>query len=190
MTSINRKKISQKSWQKKKIHNWRCFQSIHADVAFSFDEYLWVNLNPNAKAVAPLNIRNFELSKGLVAQNKARTLQLIVVSANTRDIHGNDPVHLVWHIVLPSGAVAVDPFAAASYYGVLQRRCVARILDNPAHLVQSRIEALKRLAEQGVVSKLTHNMAYSLFAGSLVDYTLKYRRAQATKPMISPPRST
>lgn len=38
---------------------------------------------------------------------------------------------------------------------------------------------LDRLAEQGIVNRLSHNMAYSLFATNLVDYATKYRGMQA-----------
>lgn len=113
-----------------------------------------------------------------MAQKKARTPQLIQVSANIGDIHGNGTVHLVWHNVLSSGAVADDPFASATIeFGSASAWLASWI--SATHLVQGRIEALERLAEQGVVNKLSHNMAYSLFAGNLVDYAPKYRGMQA-----------
>lgn len=47
------------------------------------------------------------------------------------------------------------------------------------HLVQGRIEALERLAEVGIANRFSHNMAYLLFASSLVDYAPKYRGMQS-----------
>ena len=48
-----------------------------------------------------------------------------------------------------------------------------------AHLIQSRVEALERLAEEGTANRLSHNMAYLLFANNLVDYDVKYRGMQS-----------
>jgi monodictyphenone polyketide synthase len=48
-----------------------------------------------------------------------------------------------------------------------------------AHLVQHRIEMLEDLAEQGQASRLSKNMAYTLFAKNLVDYAEKYRGMQS-----------
>ena len=113
-----------------------------------------------------------------MAQSKTGTPQLIQVSAHTKDIHANSPVQLLWHNVLPSGAVADDPFASAVIEYGNAAACLASWTPM-THLVQGRIEELERLAEQGVVNKLSHNMAYSLFAGNLVDYAPKYRGMQA-----------
>jgi len=113
-----------------------------------------------------------------VAQKKAKTPQLIQVSATTGDIHGNGTVQFVWHNVLSSGAVADDHFATATIeYGSASAWLASWI--PAAHLVQGRIEALERLAERGVVNRLSRNMAYSLFANNLVDYAPKYRGMQA-----------
>lgn len=113
-----------------------------------------------------------------MAQKKAKTPQLIQVSATTGDIHGNGTVQFVWHNVLSSGAVADDHFATATIeYGSASAWLASWI--PAAHLVQGRIEALERLAERGVVNRLSHNMAYSLFANNLVDYAPKYRGMQA-----------
>ncbi len=113
-----------------------------------------------------------------MAQKKAKTPQLIQVSATTGDIHGNGTVQFVWHNVLSSGAVADDHFATATIeYGSASAWLASWI--PAAHLVQGRIEALERLAERGVVNRLSRNMAYSLFANNLVDYAPKYRGMQA-----------
>jgi len=47
------------------------------------------------------------------------------------------------------------------------------------HLVQGRIETLSRLADEGLANRLSHNMAYLLFAEKLVDYADKYRGMQS-----------
>ena len=112
-----------------------------------------------------------------MAQKKTKIPQLIQVSASTGDIHGTGKADLVWHNVLSSGAVAQEPFATACIeYGSASTWLASWI---PAtHLVKGRIAELDRLAEQGVVNRLSHNMAYSLFATNLVDYATKYRSMQ------------
>lgn len=125
-----------------------------------------------------MNICDLEVSKGLVAQSKTKTPQLIQVSANTDDIHGNNHVQLVWHNVLPSGAVTNEPFASATVQYSSASAWLASWIP-AAHLVQGRMEALERLAAQGIVNKFSHTMAYSLFAGNLVDYAPKYRGMQS-----------
>jgi monodictyphenone polyketide synthase len=47
------------------------------------------------------------------------------------------------------------------------------------HLIQGRIEALSRLADEGVANRFSHSMAYMLFANNLVDYADKYRGMQS-----------
>ena len=125
-----------------------------------------------------MNICNLEVSKGLVAQKKAKTPQLIQVSAGTDDIHGTGKVDLVWHNVLSSGAVAEEPFATAYIeYGSAAAWLASWVPYT--HLVEGRMAELDRLAEQGTVNRLSHDMAYSLFATNFVDYTTKFRGMQA-----------
>ena len=48
-----------------------------------------------------------------------------------------------------------------------------------AHLIHGRIDTLERLAAEGVASRFSHNMAYTLFASNLVNYADKYRGMQS-----------
>jgi monodictyphenone polyketide synthase len=85
--------------------------------------------------------------------------------------------HLEWCNVSSNGQIN-EPFASA----VIQYGAAADWLASwvpMTHLVQGRIEALKHLAEQGIANKLSHNMAYLLFASNLVDYAEKYRGMQS-----------
>lgn len=82
-----------------------------------------------------------------------------------------------WYNVLPNGALD-EPFASAEiHYGDALSWLDSWIPH--AHLVQGRIDALERLAEAGVANRLSHNMAYLLFANNLVDYADKYRGMQS-----------
>ncbi|KAH8698795.1 putative polyketide synthase [Talaromyces proteolyticus] len=141
--------------------------SIHADIAYTLGEYFYKGLKPDTKDVH-MNISNLQVLKGLVANKNPDTPQLIQVSVCTADINSNT-AELKWY-----NAHADEPFASATL-----------IYANPAdwleswmpmtHLVQGRINDLERLAKKGVANCFTHNMAYLLFANSLVDYAPKYR---------------
>lgn len=133
------------------------------------------NLRPKSKNI-DMNIANLEVHKGLVAKKSTSTPQLIQVSATVEDIESGI-AHLEWHNVSSNGEVD-EPFANADiYYGTADDWLAGWI--PMTHLVQGRIEALERLAEDGVASRLSHKMAYLLFATNLVDYADKYRGMQS-----------
>ncbi|KAF4206983.1 hypothetical protein CNMCM8927_004078 [Aspergillus lentulus] len=147
--------------------------SIHADIAFTLGGYLYKKLNPNQEA--HMNIANLEVLRGLVAQENTKSPQLIQVSASTENIRSGQ-AHLKWHNVI-NGSIE-EPFASATIYYEEASEWLASW--RPAtHLVQGRIHALERLAEDGVANRFTRRMAYGLFASSLVDYADKYRGMQS-----------
>lgn len=85
--------------------------------------------------------------------------------------------NLCWQNVDADGN-ADDNFATASiYYGdaVEWRNSWMPV----THLVQGRIDALEQMASEGKANRLSHKMAYTLFANNLVDYADKYRGMQA-----------
>ncbi|PCG96050.1 Acyl transferase/acyl hydrolase/lysophospholipase [Penicillium occitanis (nom. inval.)] len=149
--------------------------SIHADIAYTLCEYILKKLRPKAQHIG-MNITNLEVLKGLVAQKNADKPQFIQVSATVQDINLG-VAHLLWHNVSANGEVD-EPFASADVlYGSASDWLNGWI---PAtHLVQGRIEALEQLAEKGIANRLSHNMAYLLFANNLVDYAQKYRGMQS-----------
>lgn len=123
-----------------------------------------------------MNVANLEVLKGLVANKNTKKPQLIQVSIATEDIYSG-VADLQWHNVQPDGAVD-EPFASANiYYGNAAEWLSA--WSPMGHLIQSRIETLERMAEEGSANKFSHNMAYSLFANNLVDYSQKYRGMQS-----------
>ena len=90
----------------------------------------------------------------------------------TADIQSNR-ADVKWYSVQANGTVG-DLFASATLlYGDPFEWLVSWV--PMAHLVQSRIQDLERLAESGIANRFTHNMAYLLFANNLVDYATKYR---------------
>ncbi|KAL9079974.1 MAG: hypothetical protein Q9157_001171 [Trypethelium eluteriae] len=149
--------------------------SIHGDIAYTLGGYLYRKLHPKAKDVS-MNIANLVVTKGLVAQSNNKMPQLIQVTARTADDHSNG-VDLTWQNVDNDGNIH-EPFATANvFFGD-----AAEWLSSwspVAHLIQSRIEALERLAAEGTANRFSRNMAYTLFASNLVDYAEKYRGMQS-----------
>ncbi|KAH8646188.1 putative polyketide synthase [Xylariales sp. PMI_506] len=150
--------------------------SIHADIALTIGEYVYKKIRPKTKDIA-INISSMEVTQGLVANKNTKVPQYIQVSAMIGDID-TGVARLEWRHASTDGQPEDETFATATlYYG----RAVDWLSSwvPMAHLVQGRIDELERLAEKGVANKLSHNMAYLLFASNLVDYADKYRGMQS-----------
>jgi iterative type I PKS product template protein len=153
-------------------------QSIHADIAWTLGKYLIDKLKPKAKDIVDMDISNLVVREGLVAQKSTSVPQLIQISITTEDIKAGI-AHLEWHNVANDGSIAdEEPVVTAQLvYGTAATWLAS--WAPTAHLVQGRIEALERLADEGVANRLSHSMAYLLFANNLVDYADKYRGMQS-----------
>lgn len=133
------------------------------------------NIKPQSKGMG-INITDLQVSKGLVAQKNTEVPQLIQVSAEIENVESGI-AHLKWQSVHNDGEVD-EPFATAKIiYGMVDDWLSSWI--PMAHLIESRIEALDHLVVQGVANRLSHDMAYLLFARNLVDYAEKYRGMQS-----------
>lgn len=150
-------------------------QSIHADIAYTLGEYLYRMNNPKAKKV-DMNIANLVVTKGLVANKNTKIPQNIQVSIES--VPGQTNVaNLHWHNVMSDGSFE-EAFATAKIiYGDAAEWHTS--WAPIAHLVQGRIEAMKRMAQEGVATRFSNSMAYLSFAKSLVDYAPKYRGMQS-----------
>lgn len=116
------------------------------------------------------------VTKGLVANSNTSSPQLIRVTATTADT-SSGTVGLTWQNVANDGS-ASEPFATANI--LLGDASEWLTSWSPlTHLIQGRIEALDRMATEGKASRLSRNMAYTLFASNLVDYADKYRGMQS-----------
>lgn len=123
-----------------------------------------------------IEITGLEVLRGLVANNNRDTPQLLQVSVTTANIDFNTAA-LTWRTVATDGTVS-DPFATATLFFGDAAKWLASWVPM-THLVRGRIQDLERLANMGVANRFSHNMAYQLFANSLVDYTPKYRGMQS-----------
>jgi monodictyphenone polyketide synthase len=113
-----------------------------------------------------------KVAKGLVVQSDTSKPQFIRVTASTSNV--NDGIKLMWYNVNDDGTTESEHFATAMIF------CgnAAEYLNSwvpMAHLVESRIDALKSMAHQGLANQFSRKMAYTLFASNLVDYADKYR---------------
>ncbi|KAL4794482.1 hypothetical protein BDV19DRAFT_188572 [Aspergillus venezuelensis] len=149
--------------------------SIHGDIGYTLGGYLYKNLVKGGKT-PDMNMANLVVLRGLVAQKNTKKPQYIRVTISTTDINSG-VADLTWQNVLNDGT-ADEPFANAYIYYGDSSEWLKSWIPN-AHLVQGRVEALERLAKEGVANRFTHNMAYLLFANNLVDYAQKYRGMQS-----------
>ena len=155
-------------------------QSIHADIAWTLASHLFDNLRPDSKrTAADIDLRDVVVRQGLVAQKNTAVPQLIQVSISTSDID-TGVAQLAWHNVTNDGAALVDKEPVVTCQVVYGDSAEWLASWTPMlHLVQGRIESLTRMADEGVASRLSHGMAYLLFAANLVDYADKYRGMQS-----------
>ncbi|OJJ40791.1 hypothetical protein ASPWEDRAFT_34272 [Aspergillus wentii DTO 134E9] len=148
--------------------------SIHADIVYTLGEYIHKKLFPKVKNV-DVHMANFVVSKGLVAKSNHKTPQLIRVTATTCNITAG--VDVVWQNVDNDGRVSESFATGQIFYGNADEWLSS--WGPLTHLVQGRIEALNRLAAEGIANRFSHKMAYTLFANNLVDYADKYRGMQS-----------
>ncbi|KAI1159633.1 hypothetical protein F5B18DRAFT_576973 [Nemania serpens] len=148
--------------------------SIHADIAYTLGAYLQKKLIPGSEFA--MDVSNLEVVKGLVAQKNTKVPQMIQVTISTKDMTSGI-AHLTWQNVDSAGNPE-EAFATADLYFGDRKEWLNSWVPQ-AHLIKGRIEALETLASQGVANRLSHTMAYRLFANNLVDYATKYRGMQS-----------
>jgi len=123
-----------------------------------------------------MNVSSMEVLHAQVAQIDTSSAQLLQVEASI-DLLTEQATTIRWYNVVKGGMRSEKWFASAT----------VRYEDSAAwqtewgrvtHLLESRIEALTRMASEGTANKLSKNMAYTLFK-NVVDYTDKYRGMQS-----------
>ncbi|KAF9889867.1 hypothetical protein FE257_006957 [Aspergillus nanangensis] len=149
--------------------------SIHAEVVFTLAKYLYSRINPQSPiSTTNINVTNMQVLHGLIARKSRSKPQWIQVRAQA-DLSTRS-IHLSWHNVNDHGEASADSFVTAvGEYGD-PNAWLTQWLPM-THLISSRIEVLHQLAHEGTASRLSRDMAYSLF-GNLVDYADKYRGMQ------------
>ena len=103
-----------------------------------------------------MDIANLVVTKGLVAQSNTKVPQLIRITAKTMDIRSS-PVNLTWHNVGSDGNPS-EPIATATLNYANSTDWISS-WSPMNHLIQSRIEDLKRMADAGEANRFSRNMA-------------------------------
>ncbi|KAF2103987.1 ketoacyl-synt-domain-containing protein [Rhizodiscina lignyota] len=137
---------------------------VHADTAYTLADYIFRKLNPKADKV-DMNMADFEYHEPVVSQRTSKEPQLWRISAEgdvatgTVSVKWYNPRKDLWyaHATVHFG----EPTSWLSEWAPL------------AHLVSSRIDMLRQMAEAGDANKLSRRLAYKLFA-NLVDYSEAY----------------
>lgn len=144
-------------------------QFLHADMAFTLAERIKSQSLPNSASLG-LNVADFEYHEPVVKRIKTGDAQPIHITAEAdldkMEVHVKwfNPANEIWYC--HATVLYEDPSAWLSTWSRSMR------------LVSSRVEALSEMAATGKASKLTTDLAYSLF-GKLVGYSKMYQTMQS-----------
>lgn len=143
-------------------------------MAFTIGKYLHNEVLPKEKGFS-MNVSNLAILEGQVAKGGKGGTQLLQLEATIDTTTRSMPIQL--YNILDDGSRASEPYGSCCVTfedASSWRREWARL----EHLVLGRISTLQTLAREGKASKLTRNMAYSLFK-NIVDYADRYRGMQS-----------
>ncbi|KAL9625057.1 MAG: hypothetical protein Q9160_000786 [Pyrenula sp. 1 TL-2023] len=151
---------------------WHCsniLQFLHADMAYALARRICDQSSLSSGSLG-MNVANFEYHEPVVKRRSTSDAQPILIDADA-DLD-KMKVHVKWY----------NPAKDLSYcHATVSYENTSSWLSawsRSAKLVLSRIEVLNDMAAAGKASKLTTDLAYSLF-GKLVDYSDMYRTMQS-----------
>ncbi|KAF2136059.1 uncharacterized protein K452DRAFT_280560 [Aplosporella prunicola CBS 121167] len=145
--------------------------SIWTDMALTVGEYLYRRLVPQAQKVH-MNVSDVEVLHAQVANKSKGSTQPLALEAQL-DL-SMSRMSLAWfNVDAKTGTRAAESFATATVRFEDPQAWRAE-WDRVTHLVQGRIDALERMAAVGEASRLSKQLAYTLFK-NVVDYAERYR---------------
>ncbi|KAJ6443403.1 Non-reducing polyketide synthase vrtA [Purpureocillium lavendulum] len=145
--------------------------SIWTDQALSIGEYLYRKMVPSAKDVH-MNVCDLEVLHAQVASKVKGASQPLALEAQL-DLE-EQYMSLAWYNVnAETGERAPEHFASAGVRFENPDAWTAE-WNRTRHLVQGRIETLRRLAADGEANRFSKRLAYTLFK-NVVDYSDWYR---------------
>jgi asperthecin polyketide synthase len=145
--------------------------SIWTDMALSVGEYLYRKMVPGAKDVH-MNVCDLEVLHAQVASKVKGASQPLALE--TRLDLEEEYVTLAWYnVCAETGERAPEHFASAGVRFENPDAWTAE-WNRTLHLVQGRIETLRRLAADGEANRFSKRLAYKLFK-NVVDYSDWYR---------------
>ena len=145
-------------------------QSIWADITLTLGEYLYKRMVPKTKEVH-MNVTDMEVLHAQVAQKVASSPQLLQMEAEL-DLD-DQALTIHWYNILEDNSRAPESFASTTVFFEDPSTWQTE-WERVTHLVQGRIDSLSQMAVTGKASKLSKNLAYTLFK-NVVDYADKYR---------------
>lgn len=147
-----------------------CLQSIWADITLTLGEYLYKRMVPKTKEVH-MNVTDVEVLHAQVAQKVTSSPQLLQMEAEL-DLD-DQAMTIRWYNILEDNSRTAESFASTTVFFEDPNSWQTE-WERVTHLVQGRIDALSQMAATGAASKLSKNLAYTLFK-NVVDYADKYR---------------
>ncbi|KAK5682008.1 Type I Iterative PKS, partial [Elasticomyces elasticus] len=145
--------------------------SIWTDMALTVGEHAYRLAQPKVKEVH-MNLCDVEVLHAQVASTAKGVAQPLQIEAKL-DV-ATASMSIAWfNINAASGERATDHFASGTVRFEDPKHWQIE-WNRVSHLVLGRIEALERMAATGAASKLSKNLAYTLFK-NVVDYADKYR---------------
>ncbi|KAK7754177.1 Type I Iterative PKS [Diatrype stigma] len=153
--------------------------SIWADMAFTVGKYLRDQVGPKSPN-SIMSVNDLVIAEGQVAKSRDGNggTQLLQLEATLDRGTGSMAVQL-YNASDDGGTRASEPYGTC-WVSFAEDSGAAWLWEwgRVAHLVAGRIGALERLAAEGRASRLSRNMAYTLFK-NVVDYADRYRGMQS-----------
>ena len=149
-------------------------QSIWCDIALTLGEYLYKKMVPKAKEVY-MNVSCLDVLHAQIAHDDRTIAQLLQMEASI-DLPLKK-TQINFYNVDNEGIRTDEPYATVTVkYEDLEAWQAE--WKRVTHLVTGRVEALDGMATAGTASKVSKDMAYTLFK-NVVDYADKYRGMQS-----------
>ncbi|OQU98243.1 polyketide product template domain-containing protein isoform 1 [Cladophialophora immunda] len=140
--------------------------AVYADMAFTIGDYVHRKLQPEIEKFA-LNCANMVVAKPLIFKGGEQLLRVDCKADLTQGI-----CYLTFYSVGPKGQKLMEHAHCEVQYGDAERWSTD--LARQKYLVQSQVDRLLHMGQNGVLSRLQRKMAYKLFS-VLVDYQNAYK---------------
>jgi naphtho-gamma-pyrone polyketide synthase len=140
--------------------------AVYADMALTIGDYVHRKLQPEIEDFA-LNCANMVVEKPLIFKGGEQLLRIDCKADLTQGI-----CYLTFYSVSLKGQKVMEHATCEIRYG--DSTTWARDLSRQKYLIQSQVDRLLELGQNGTLSRLQRKMAYKLFS-ALVDYQNAYK---------------
>ncbi|OCT48088.1 Conidial yellow pigment biosynthesis polyketide synthase [Cladophialophora carrionii] len=140
--------------------------AVYADMALTIGDYVHRKLQPEIEGFA-LNCANMVVEKPLIFKGGEQLLRVDCEADLTQAI-----CYMTFYSVGPKGQKLLEHAHCEVRYG--DSNSWSKELARQKYLVQSQVDRLLQMGQNGVLSRLQRKMAYKLFS-ALVDYQNAYK---------------